>query len=429
MCDRHANPLGQVLRKLLPAPGGSPGQAEPAQPAAAEALRRRKLWNLAEKHHCPVIGTCLNMEDLKKAARKAGYAGQLFNEYRLHVEAVNLSLSRNDAAEVMQKTLERKFALHVKRFDQAKNDAEVRALWKRHLDLGEVAGGMWATLSHRHATEETRQVVYEEVHMLSHQVGAGQAADMRRLGTLEADNRRLLDEARCEAERHRREIAEKLARLHQLERESGEIARRVEAAHPLRARLEALENGSAMISMGRRLLVAQAEADRARELAVRNEAMARELERLRRERDDVVAERDALERALFPASEDEPACSGECDRCADRLGGQCILCVGGRITLLPQCRQLAERLGVRLIHHDGGREEALSRLPALLASSDAVICPTDCVGHLAYYQLKQHCKQAGKPCVLLNSSGVASFAAALTRLAEGRVEIHSQART
>lgn len=78
---------------------------------------------------------------------------------------------------------------------------------------------------------------------------------------------------------------------------------------------------------------------------------------------------------------------------------------------------------MRLIHHDGGREEALSRLPDLLAASDAVICPTDCVGHLAYYQLKKHCKQAGKPCVLVKRSGVASFAAALTRLAEGRAEI------
>ena len=103
-----------------------------------------------------------------------------------------------------------------------------------------------------------------------------------------------------------------------------------------------------------------------------------------------------------------------------------MLCVGGRTPLLPQYRQLAERLGVRLIHHDGGREEALSRLPDLLASSDAVICPTDCVSHPAYYQLKRHCKQAGKPCVLVKSSGVGSFAAALTRLAEGRAEIQGE---
>ncbi|MEW5968101.1 MAG: DUF2325 domain-containing protein [Pseudomonadota bacterium] len=54
---------------------------------------------------------------------------------------------------------------------------------------------------------------------------------------------------------------------------------------------------------------------------------------------------------------------------------------GQEITLLPQYRELAERLGVRLIHHDGGQEEAMSRLPDLLAASDAV--PTDCISHTA----------------------------------------------
>ncbi len=141
----------------------------------------------------------------------------------------------------------------------------------------------------------------------------------------------------------------------------------------------------------------------------------------------VSRERDAMER-LWAGNDIDAAqaCGGDCGVCPGNLRGRCVLCVGGRTPLLPQYRQLAERLGVRLIHHDGGREEALSRLPALLASSDAVICPTDCVGHMAYYQLKQHCKLAGKPCVLVKSSGVASFAAALARLAEGRAELPAE---
>ncbi len=97
--------------------------------------------------------------------------------------------------------------------------------------------------------------------------------------------------------------------------------------------------------------------------------------------------------------------------------------MGGRTTLLPQYRELAERLGVRLIHHDGGQEEAMSRLPELLAAPDAVVCPTDCVSHNAYYPLKGHCKAHGKPCIMTRSSGGAGFAMALTRLAEGKNEI------
>jgi hypothetical protein len=181
------------------------------------------------------------------------------------------------------------------------------------------------------------------------------------------------------------------------------------------------------------LFVLEAEAARLREAnhrlaaqAARVEALQVENERLVRERDEALAEGEALERLWSHSAEEKPACGGECADCPSQLAGRCVLCVGGRAPLLPQYRQLAERLGVRLIHHDGGKEETLSRLPGLLAASDAVICPTDCVSHVAYYQLKRHCKAKGKPCVLVKSSGVASFAAALARLADGRAEIQPQ---
>jgi hypothetical protein len=62
---------------------------------------------------------------------------------------------------------------------------------------------MWAVLTHKAASPETRKQVYGDVHMLSHQIGAGQAADLRRLQWLEkqhvelmAENARLRDAAR-----------------------------------------------------------------------------------------------------------------------------------------------------------------------------------------------------------------------------------------
>lgn len=390
---------------------------------------RLKLWELEEKYHCPVVGTCLDLDDLKKVARKTGYGGKRFEPYDLHLEAVSLSLDRNPASEVMHKWLERKYVLHIRRFDQAKTDAEVLALWREHLERGEVAGPVWAALTHKAASPSTRKRVYQDLHMLSHQVGAGQAADLRRLDWLERELARARDQLRREAGRHARELAERDGRIQHLTREAAEAVLRAEADSPLRARLAELESGVAMVALGRRLLALTDEAERLRGPAARTAELAAENARLRRERDEAQSERDALER-LWLGETAAPACAGDCAACPSQLAAfaeqwqaRCVLCVGGRTPLLPQYRQLAERLGVRLIHHDGGREEALSRLPDLLAASDAVICPTDCVGHLAYYQLKKHCKQANKPCVLVKSSGVASFAAALTRLAEGRAEI------
>lgn len=421
MCDRHGDMTGPLIQ-------GPSVDGEAAVPVRSN--RRLKLWELEEKLHCPVVGTCLSLDEIKKIARKGGFKGQGFDEYRLHVEAVSVSCSRNSVAEAMHKLLDRKYDLIVRRFDKARTEEEVLALWRQHLEQGEVAGAMWAALTHKAATDESRHAVYADVHMLSHQIGAGQAADLRRLEWLDREHAQLREQARKDAARHARELAERNARIRQLEQDAAATWQRAQDANPLRERLEALESGIAMTGMARRLMLLSDEAERYRGRGALLEKRLAELEaaaaRLQEDLEIASHERDALERLWFSETGNAQSCDGECAACPSRLQGRCVLCVGGRTPLLPQYRQLAERLGVRLIHHDGGKEEALSRLPALLASSDAVICPTDCVGHLAYYQLKQHCKQAGKPCVLLKNSGVASFAAALTRLAEGRVEIQSQ---
>jgi hypothetical protein len=419
MCDRHGDGLGTVIHNLFRPPIETP--------MAKTGLRRIKLWELEDKYHCPVVGTCLTLEEIKKIARKSGFSGQGFDAYRLHVEAVSVSCTRNEASEAMHKLLDRKYDLVLRQFDKLRTDDAVRALWKEQLEQGRVAGAMWAALTHKAGSAETRQVVYADVHMLSHQVGAGQAADLRRLEWLEREHAQLLRQSREDAARQTRELAARDARIRQLEVDSADTWRRAQEASPLRQRVEELESGVAMTGMAQRLM---ALADENARVQNRNDELVRRVFELeaalfeaRGELDAAVRERDAMERLWASENSPAPACDGQCNVCPGSLRGRCVLCVGGRLPLLPQYRQLAERLGVRLIHHDGGKEESLSRLPALLASSDAVICPTDCVGHLAYYQLKQHCKQAGKPCVLVKSSGVASFADALTRLADGRAEI------
>jgi hypothetical protein len=435
--NAQSGALGTVMQRLF-ARGNdldTTSQEPDEQPLPSiQPVRRRKLWELEEKYHCPVVGTCLSIEELKKVARKEGFSGRSFDPYRLHVEAVSASCARNSSAEAMHKLLERKYVRWVRIFEQAKTDEAIRTLWQAHLERGEVAGPMWAALTHKAARKETCDLVYGDVHMLSHQVGGGLAADARRLGYLEGEVNRLQNEARHHAHRTNQMLIEHANRTRCLEEENQRHAAALRELPAMKARAEALESGQVMVDMGRRLLLLEATNARleealkaAQQQAAQLEPLTAEMARLKKDFASLAAERDVMERLLLADKSDGMAdnagCSGNCDRCTDQLSGRCVLCVGGRTTLLPQYRELAERLGVRLIHHDGGLEEAMSRLPDLLAASDAVICPTDCVSHNAYYQLKRHCKTFGKPCVLTKSSGVAGFAAALSRLADGKVDI------
>jgi hypothetical protein len=417
-------------------------EANALRPSAAAApARRHKLWELEEKHHCPVIGTCINIAELQRLARRFAFAADPHDEFALHVEAVNRSMQREPFAEVVHKHLEKKYALTVKCFERADNDLAVRSLWRACLERGEVAAPLWALMTHRHASPATRHFAYADIHMLSHQVGAGQAADVRRLAWLEsahAEQERLLASERREAHRRHHELlqrcVDKDARLLRLTGAAEEAKR-------LQEQLAAFENGTAIVDMGRRLFSLEqhnehlrSENTRLADVDARLADLGIDNERLRQENIQLTQELDAHERLFLklpvapPIEVHAADFAGDCaSACplptSERSGPRCVLCVGGRTALVGQYQALAKRIGIRLVHHDGGQEESLSRLPDMIAGADAVICPTDAVSHAAYFQIKQQCQRRDKPCLLYKGASVSSFAVALERLVGGAASL------
>jgi hypothetical protein len=260
---------------------------------------------------------------------------------------------------------------------------------------------------------------------------------------------KLRRDSATERQRSARKLAEKDDRIRQLECQLQDLAGVRQDSVSARARIEALESDGT-----RRALQAEARtlADRlqaARQQAQIASAKAEQL--LRRvgiaeqrcaelgaalaDRDEVIR---ALERLTAPTYHGPSGCDGDCANCTTPavsidgvdLRGRRILCVGGRGSLQAHYRELVERCNGELVRHDGGREDSRQRLEALLAKVDAVVCPADCVSHDAYLRTKRYCKRAGKPCVLLERSGIGAFAKALSQLAvEPPSWVASSART
>jgi hypothetical protein len=428
---------------FAPASGAMPPPEGSALPGRGRGKGRAKLWALDRKFHCPIVGTCIDAADLARLARKLRFESAPGTgpaaDYGRHVEAVGHCGNRNVVSEAIQRHLDQRYAVALQVFATARSESALIERWQECLARGDVAGPFWATVTHRHAGEEARAVAYGSVHMLSHQVGSGLAADVRRTEFLEQDNTRLrLEIAGARAALARRaEIDEDAHRalreeLQSMRDEHGALLRD-------RERLKDLESGVGMVALMRKLMALSDENRALQSVAARTDGLAERLARSQRaaaaahaENERLLGERRTLEK-LFDTgahlaapgdagrASDGPG-AGDCLRCAEHKGmtrERCILCVGGRTSLLSHYRALADRLGIRLIHHDGGQEEALSRLPDLIARADAVLCPTDCVGHAAYYSLKQQCRKSGKPCLLFKGAGVTSFAFALSRLSAG----------
>ena len=428
-------PLNLALAQTttLPFAGTHAAGQEPAG-------KRAKLWELGDKHHCPIIGTCVPFEDLVRLAKRFGFAAHPKNEFALHVEAVNYAHSKNEVSVTLQRLLDKKYTTHLERYARIKTSTDLLQTWKESLNSGQVAGPLWAVYTHKRCTSEIRQIVFADIHMLSHQVGAGLAVDARRLETLEKENRELKRALQQQRQDHEAQVASLLREKSTLLVKFGHALSQEQQLEDTRKRLQAFESGQIVIELGQKLTALQASHDHLLEAAQRAwdleknlKAAHSEMARFAEEREAALDHAQMLEQMLEQLTQAEASCNGpseeNCQGCTQSLSSRCVLFVGGRASMIAQYRQLADKLGIELIHHDGGLEESITRLPDLIHGADAVVCPTDNISHSAYYQVKSHCKRVGKPCLFYKGSGISSFASAIHRVQRGEFTLAQAGET
>jgi hypothetical protein len=425
MCQPHSSASAIEMAHAAPDPTCAAAAGRRAPSA------RLKLWQLPRKYHCPVIGSCLHAAELRALARRSGALlehGR--SDYEVHVNFVAAAEDRNVLSVAAQKALDRKYAAALRRFARARSAPELKDLWQAHVADGRIPEAFWALMTHPQADPPLRTLAYEEVHMLSHQIGAGLAADVHALGESRAELERLRREQAATAARHAAALAERDRRIATLAARVADLADSERELQAARARIHDLEAGNALRGLWEQLgkleAAHNAEAEQRRSLEAETNRLRAALAGAHAEQHRLAAalvEREAACGALELLLEDPAACPGEdCDDCPRAahcvdLGGRRILCVGGRGSLARHYRDLVQRCNGELIRHDGGLEESRQRLESLLASADAVVCPADAVSHDAYLRTKRFCKRADKPCVLLERSGIGAFARALADLA------------
>lgn len=386
-------------------------------PPACQRAKRRSIWELAPNLHCSIIGTCLSTAELRRVLGKAGLAVATASDHQLHAEAVRLAERHGGPAKLLNKLLDERHRLAIRQFEPAADEAALRALWHAARERGDIPGAYWAALTHPAATEALIAEVFGDVHMLSHLVGAANRADIRRLAALEAEKAALeakvakqqqqLRDALSARDAKIRELNAQLARKPTIEAdETGVPPGAASERASLVALLADLERRLDKEAHRRRLLEDRLQASRdeaAREHAARAAAEERESQLC----DELAALEGSVASALG---------AGTAAPVAPRLDGRTLLYVGGRLAQVAQIRAGAARLGAELLHHDGGMEDGMSLLPALIGRADAMLFPVDCVSHAAVATVKQLCRQGGKPYLPLRASGLGAFLAAVQRI-------------
>ncbi len=383
----------------VPEPSGGPfATATPP----AQGSRRRRLWEMAHKCHCPLVGVCFGVDELRGLMARVMHFPRATADFVLHTSAVGACETRGPLSELLHKTLEKRFQADIRRFASAKDSPAVARLWRASVAAGTgIPGALWAAWSHPACDKALEQEIYADIHMLQHQVGTGTRADLGALQALRDENARLrseLADARGEAESLRREKSRESALLgEQAAALRVELAGKEAAAANLAGQLDSLRQALPELRDRQALLRRAGDAEsRATALTARVAELERELER--------------RQRVCRPQETTVAAPPAEAAPAGAALEGKCVLCVGGRSGAVEAYRQLVESRGGRFLHHDGGLEESLHRIDAALAAADLVICQAGCISHNAYWRVKEQCKRSGKRCIYLKTAGVSTFA-------------------
>ena len=150
--------------------------------------RRSRIWELADTLHCSIIGTCLSTAELRNVLVRLNAPGaRTADEHELHVLGVMLTGHPEAGAKFLQRALDRRHGLSIKRYARAKDEEALRRLWQDSVRSGDIPGAYWALLIHPVTTEAVAKKAFQDVHMLSHLVGAANRADIRRLRQLEEE--------------------------------------------------------------------------------------------------------------------------------------------------------------------------------------------------------------------------------------------------
>ncbi len=388
--------------------------------------KRRKVWELESHWHCPIIGTCLTVSDLKTLARKLGirFADEA-HDYNRHVHFAGAIRKHDPAAKLINKLLDRRYRAAVNQFHRADSPEALLTLWDKARTEGKIPGPLWAAITHPCADKKVGNHVFADIHMLSHMVGASNQADIRRLSDLEKQKTEL--EAVILKERKRFNSLLEERRMANAELKM-RLADADMALTKMKTRLRNLEIDKSPDDLQRtvkeqnsRIMDAEQQMDRLKgDLNIRN----REAQFLRTFNDDLQGQcgelrmqcsalEEQLGMFLAPThceNSDCPVAGGEEEI---NLCRKCIAFVGGRSRQTPHFRALVEKSEGEFLHHDGGIDESQGKLEAVLAKADVIFFPVDCISHGASTNIKRHCKRFNKPFVPLATSSLSTFVTGL----------------
>ncbi|MCD4720855.1 MAG: DUF2325 domain-containing protein [Desulfobacula sp.] len=383
-------------------------------------LKFMNIWEVETHFKCPVVGAMLSVEKHKNILKKCGYDIKRMKPYEYHQQIMAKLYDENNVSVKVNNFIRNKARKLMSRI-AGLPDQDIRALWKEHLETGNVGPMMYAVISYEDTGIDLLQDVFGEVHMQAH-------ANMTEIFHV----RQKQVQADENLAQQKKKITLKNEKFKTLVAARKSDARKISLLQTenlqLKKRISELEN---MFHPGKKPenaihCLEQKIADREQDLKAEQEKI-RIMEREKRSLQiDLFSSRseNELMRKQFQAMVTgftfctSIDCPNE-DYCIKEACPQYKLCakrvfmVGGITKMKSFYKDIIENAGGEFHYHDGYLKAGKANFEAKVKRCDMVLCPVNCNSHNACLRVKKLCNKHNKTVKFLNSSSLSAVSQAL----------------
>ena len=394
-----------------------PAEAGSCLAGSIESPLALRFWEIECFFKCPVIGTCLDINEQKQILKKTGISLKNKTPFEIHEILVGKSEDENHISHKVECRLNQKFKREIAEFFHLEEDEFIH-LWKTCVVDGKFEGIFWVATIRPELSKEARMVVFGDIHMQMHLSSGRNRKVRQRLVHQQGENSRLahrlkqITSIRRDLKKENKKLEKNLSELHKacglLENENQELEQEVSELreHSLITRLQE-KNQRLKTDLSNSQGEIKPYQQRCYALQDQN---AQLLSKLEKQRDLNSHFRSEMERATAQVL--------ALDRCDEtcpsfNLCQKRILIVGGITKIEALYRQIVEENGGIFDYHDGYMKGGVKGLDNQVRRADMVLCPTNCNSHTACLVAKKLGKKHRTPVRMLASSSLNSISQTL----------------
>lgn len=346
------------------------------------------IWEIESHFKCPLVGAVLTVEKHKAILKKCGYKVAELKPYEYHQTIMSKLHEKNEVSVKVNNFIRSRARKWMDMVD-GMSDGQMRSLWKKNLESGQVGPLMYAIVSHEDTCIGLLHDVYGEVHMKAH-------ANMT--GIFQVRQKLVKTETAMDREKKKLQLKNQAESLeHSLSPE------RYQETAMLEQELTAVK--SALGSQYQILCTKESEYKTLwnKYLNVRDEKKI-----IQQEIEMFIS---AFGAAPPPCQTDANCLKEACSQyqlCARR-----IFMIGGITKMKAHYKDIIEKAGGKFDYHDGYLKSAGSDIEAKVKRSDLVLCPVKHNSHNACIRVKKLCNRHKTPLKILSSSSLTAISQAV----------------